>query len=139
MRRSGEARLSLAPDDPAVSQPYERFRAWQACHQLVLLVYGVSSAWPPDERFALTSQARRAAVSAAACLVEGSAKRGKAEFARYADISAGSLAELGYLLRLAGELAYHTADGAAELECRRNDAARLVGGLSRALRGRKRT
>jgi four helix bundle protein len=84
--------------------PYERFAAWQRCHELVLAVYRVTASFPKDERYGLTSQARRAAFSAAANIAEGSAKRGLGEFRRYLDISIGSLSELAYILQLASEL-----------------------------------
>lgn len=84
--------------------PYERLKAWQECHALVLEVYRATNAFPPYERYGLTSQARRAAFSAAANIVEGSAKRGSAEFRRFLDISLGSLTALGYTLRLSKEL-----------------------------------
>lgn len=87
-------------------QPYERFEAWQLCHQVVLAVYRDTKVFPADERFGLTSQARRAAFSTAANILEGSARRGRAEFRRYLDISIGSLAELRYTIRVAAELGY---------------------------------
>jgi four helix bundle protein len=52
----------------------------------------------------LSSQARRAAHSAAANIAEGSAKKGSAEFRRYLNISLGSLSELSYTLLLAKDL-----------------------------------
>jgi four helix bundle protein len=84
--------------------PYERFAAWRECHALALEVYRATRVFPKDELYGLTSQARRAAFSAAANIVEGSAKRGSAEFRRFLDISLGSLTELGYTLRLSREL-----------------------------------
>lgn len=51
--------------------PYERFEAWPLCHQLVLQVYRVTLSFPSEERYGLTSQARRAACSAAANIAEG--------------------------------------------------------------------
>ena len=83
---------------------YQRLRAWERCHQLCVAVYQVTSSWPSGERFGLTSQARRAAHSAAANIAEGSAKRGSREFRRYLDISLGSLSELSYTLLLARDL-----------------------------------
>jgi four helix bundle protein len=68
---------------------YQRLKAWERCHQLCLAVYRVSSGWPKDERFGLTSQARRAAHSAAANIAEGSAKKVAREFRRYLDIRPG--------------------------------------------------
>jgi len=84
--------------------PYERLKAWQECHQLVLETYRVTRAFPREELYGLTSQARRAAFSAAVNIVEGSAKRGAREYRRFLDIAIGSLAELGYAFRVAAEL-----------------------------------
>jgi four helix bundle protein len=83
---------------------YERIKAWERCHELCVAVYQATKSWPIDERFGLSSQARRAAHSAAANIAEGSAKKGSAEFRRYLNISLGSLSELSYTLLLAKDL-----------------------------------
>ena len=74
---------------------HERLEAWKLCHELVLAVYAATASFPKHELYGLTSQARRAAFSAAANIAEGAAKQGSAEFRRFIDISIGSLAELG--------------------------------------------
>jgi four helix bundle protein len=127
------------PDPRASGKPYERFQAWSACHELVLLVYLHSKAWPGEERYGLTAQARRAAFSAAANISEGSAKRGPREFRRFLDSAVGSLSELAYTLRLAADVGYLTKDQATELEILRDHASRLTWGLYAAVakRGRK--
>src|SRR6058998_1756813 len=84
--------------------PYERFAAWRECHALALEVYRATRAFPKTEQYGLTSQARRAAFSAAANIVEGSARRGPREFQRFLNIALGSLSELSYIFRLAKEL-----------------------------------
>ena len=83
---------------------YERIKAWERCHELCVAVYHATKSWPTDERVGLSSQARRAAHSAAANIAEGSAKKGSAEFCRYLNISLGSLSELSYTLLLAKDL-----------------------------------
>jgi four helix bundle protein len=83
---------------------YQRIRAWERCHELCVAVYQTTGRWPPEERFGLISQARRAAHSAAANIAEGCAKKGSSEFRRYLNISLGSLSELSYTLLLAKEL-----------------------------------
>lgn len=85
--------------------PYERLEAWKLCHELVLAVYRATESFPKHERYGLTSQTRRAAISAPANIAEGSARRGAKEFRRFIDIARGSLSELEYLLRLARDLA----------------------------------
>ena len=80
---------------------HERLKAWELCHELVLGVYRQTERWPLQERYGLTSQIRRAAVSAPTNLAEGAAKHGRREFRRYVDIALGSVAETAYLLRLA--------------------------------------
>ena len=79
--------------------PYERFDAWKMAHQLALQVYKVTDGWPANEKYGLTVQIRRAALSAPTNIAEGSAKRGSRELRRYLDIALGSLSEVSYLLR----------------------------------------
>jgi four helix bundle protein len=90
--------------------PYERLTAWRVCYELVLEVYRSTGCFPKHELYGLTSQARRAAFSAAANIAEGSAKRGSREFRRFLDIAIGSLAELAFILRLARDLEYLSPD-----------------------------
>lgn len=117
--------------------PHERLLAWQRSHDLVLAVYRATSGSPVQERYGMVAQIRRAALSAATNLVEGSAKLGKREFRRYLDISLGSLAEVGYLLRVARDLGVLTRENWEALEATRKEAARLVWLLYRSLGERR--
>jgi len=64
----------------------------------------VTRAFPPDERFALTGQLRRAALSVPTNIVEGQAFGSTPVFLRHLAIACGSLAETRYLLQVAYEL-----------------------------------
>ena len=102
--RYGACRLNdyLAGPEITVAYGYLRtLKAWERCHELCVAVYHATKSWPTDERFGLSSQARRAAHSAAANIAEGCAKKGSAEFRRYLNISLGSLSERSYTLLLA--------------------------------------
>lgn len=112
---------------------YERLKAWQLCHRLVLAVYRVTSAFPTEERYGLTSQTRRAAFSAAANIAEGSAKRGRKEFRRYLNISLGSLAEVAYGLMLARELSLLKDETWAEVDGLRTRASQVTWRLYQSL------
>jgi len=96
-------------------------------------VYRATNAFPSEERYGLKSQARRAAFSAAANIVEGSAKRGSREYRRFLDIAIGSLAELSYTLRLARELGILDDGNWKQLESQRSRAAFLTWRLYRSL------
>ena len=116
--------------------PYERLDAWRSCHALVLLVYRVTTGYPSDERFGLVTQMRRAAVSAASNIAEGTAKRGPRELRRYLDICLGSLSELSYQIRLSRDLEYITSTQFKELDERRCLSGKLTWGLHQAIKRR---
>ena len=83
---------------------FRELKVWQKAHQLTLMVYRITAAFPRAEVFGLTSQLRRAAASIAANLAEGCGRSGDAEFARYCSIAMGSASELEYHLLLASDL-----------------------------------
>jgi len=106
--------------------PYERFDAWKIAHQLALEVYEVTERWPANERYGLTAQIRRAAISAPTNIAEGSAKRGPRELRRYLDIALGSLSEVSYLLRFTRDRGILNEQGFRALDDLRNRAGQLT-------------
>lgn len=113
--------------------PYERLDAWKQAHHLALMVYRLTERWPSHERFGITSQIRRAAVSVPSNLAEGAAKRGRREFRRYIDIALGSLSELRYLLHLARDLGCISEEAYAEVDPVRDRTGRMVWGLYKSM------
>ena len=109
--------------------PFERLEAWKSSHQLALAVYACTDMWPAVERYALTAQLRRAAVSVPSNIAEGYAKRGARELRRYLDISLGSFSELTYLLIFARDRSLPIS---AELELLRAQTGRQLWGLYRS-------
>ena len=85
---------------------FERIIAWQKAHAFALAVYTTTKSFPDDERFGLTSQFRRAAISIGANIAEGTKKISKAEKMRYLNISQGSLEECRNYILLAKDLQY---------------------------------
>ena len=69
-------------------------------------IYEICRRFPKEETFELSSQMRRAAVSIAANIAEGFAKRSKAEKARFLNVAEGSVEESRYFLILAQDLDY---------------------------------
>ncbi|WP_210150405.1 four helix bundle protein [Chryseobacterium scophthalmum] len=79
---------------------------WQKSHEFVLEIYRISSAFPKEETYALTSQLRRAAVSIPANIAEGFTKKTLPNKLNYISPSEGSLQEVKYYLILAKDLNY---------------------------------
>jgi four helix bundle protein len=73
---------------------------------LVELVYACSAAFPDVERFGLTAQIRRSAVSVPSNIAEGAARRSTPDYLRFLSISRGSLSELDTQLQIAARLGY---------------------------------
>jgi four helix bundle protein len=85
---------------------YRKFTVWKRAHELTLDVYKMTALFPREEQFGLTSQMRRAAVSVPANLAEGCGRTTDADFARFVQISSGSINELDYHFELARDLGY---------------------------------
>lgn len=89
---------------------HERLEVWQDAMQLVERVYLMTAHFPAEERFALSAQIRRAAISVPSNIAEGAARRSTAEYQRFLSIARGSLAELSTQLQIATRLGYTVAE-----------------------------
>jgi four helix bundle protein len=85
---------------------FENIIAWQKAHNFVLLTYRVTRHFPEDEKFGLTSQFRRAAVSIEANIAEGYKKLSKTDKLRFFNIAQGSLEECRDYHILSRDLCY---------------------------------
>lgn len=85
---------------------FRKLVVWQNAKKLVALVYKLSKKFPREEMFGLTSQLRRAAVSVAANIAEGSARAGKKEKIQFYTFSKSSLTEVDCLSELAFDQNY---------------------------------
>ena len=103
--------------------------AWQRGIDLVQEVYEVSRLLPPDERFGLTSQARRAAVSVPSNIAEGHGRRTKADFVHFLDMARGSANEVETQLLVAVRLTYLTDKQASKAVQLADEVQRIVRGL----------
>ena len=97
---------------------------WQKARRLALDIYQVSRDLPTEERFGLTAQLRRAAVSCASNIAEGCGREGEPELARYLSMAAGSASEAEYQLLLARDLSYVSAEAHRQLDAQGSARAR---------------
>jgi len=80
---------------------YEKLGVWQKGMDLVSEIYLLTRQFPPDERFGITAQLRRAAVSVPANIAEGFGRGSQPQLANFARISLGSVYELRTELEIA--------------------------------------
>jgi four helix bundle protein len=85
---------------------FEDLEVWRKAHELTLLIYRLTRAFPPDERFGLISQLRRASSSVAANIAEGYGRRTTKELLRSLRIANGEAEETRYFSLLSKDLSY---------------------------------
>ena len=95
----------------------------------MLRVYRLTKSFPPEERYGLTSQLRRAALSVPTNIAEGSKRQTNAEYARFLNIAEGSLAETEYLLMVSRDLEYLSGDAAKSVFVEADEIGKMLHGL----------
>jgi four helix bundle protein len=73
---------------------FEKLEVWQEVVNFADFVYSITRTFPDDERFGLTNQMRRAAVSISSNLAEGSSRSSRSDFARFVEIATSSVFEV---------------------------------------------
>ena len=85
---------------------YKDLKVWQKSYQFCLIIYKITKEFPNDERYSLTSQIRRAAVSVPSNIAEGYGRKSTPDYVRFLYIAYGSTCELETQILLAGDLGY---------------------------------
>ena len=119
-----------------MSRDFRKLRAFQLADDLVSDIYRIAIGFPAEERYCLLAQLKRAAVSAPANIVEGSARRTTAEFVNFVNIAAGSGAEARYLVELSGRFGFVSKEETVRLVARYTEMQAQLQALMHALRGR---
>ncbi len=109
--------------------------AWQKSVDLAKAVYQATQNMPSTERFGLTAQMRRAAVSIASNIAEGNARQTLNDYIHFLVIARGSMAELETQITIAGELKMmKESPGLVDLLA---ETDRLLQGLIRSLQNKR--
>ena len=118
---------------------FERLEVWHKAIEFADAVYSATRSFPSDERFGLTNQMRRAAVSISSNIAEGSSRNSRKDFARFIEIATGSVFEVvsqSFIARNQGQLPpadFMVLYSAAE------EQSRMLSGLRRSLLDEKPT
>jgi four helix bundle protein len=100
---------------------------------LVTGCYRLTERFPDRERFGLSSQLQRAAVSVPANIAEGNARRSKPAYVNHLSIATGSLAEMETHIQIAMNLGYLTAEHCGQALNEMEEVRRMIAGLIRSL------
>jgi four helix bundle protein len=112
---------------------YEKLEVWHEAIDFADLVYSVTRSFPAEERFGLTSQMRRAAVSISSNIAEGSSRSSRSNFARFVEIATGSVFEFVSQATLSKRQGYLDESKYALLYAGAEKQSRMLSGLRRSL------
>lgn len=112
---------------------FEDLEVWRKAHELTLLSYRLTRAFPPDERFGLISQLRRASSSVAANIAEGYGRRTTKELLRSLRIANGEAEETRYFSLLSKDLSYMNAQEFDTVNQLCRSVSQLLSALGRSL------
>ncbi len=112
---------------------FQKLNVWQKAHQLALALYKATASFPQAERYGLTAQMRRAAVSIAANIAEGCGRTTQAEFGHFLNLAMGSASELQYHLLLSRDLHMLTVPDYTPLEEEVIEVKRMLTSLMQRL------
>lgn len=110
-------------------QDYKELYVWRCSHKLVLDLYRATQTFPPAERFGLTSQLRRAALSVPTNIAEGSKRATPREYAYFLNIAEGSLSETEYLVLVSRDLGYIPTHLAGKFLLEATEVLKMLGSL----------
>ena len=114
---------------------FEKLEVWQNAIELADTVYTVTRAFPAEERFGLTNQMRRAAVSVSSNIAEGSSCLSNVDFARFVEIATGSLFEVVSEAIVAKRQKFLEDQELARIYQAAETEGRMLSGLRRTLLG----
>lgn len=112
---------------------YEDLIVWQKAMDLVTDIYKVTATFPADERFGLTSQIRRAAVSIPSNIAEGHGRKSTGAYLNHLSIAHGSLMEVETQLQISARLEFIGSNSLSDLISKTNEIGKMLNGLIRSL------
>lgn len=116
---------------------HKDLRAWQAAMRLTQEIYALTSKFPKEELFGLSSQMRRAAVSVPSNIAEGSARNSTKELIHFLSIATGSLSELDTQLELTKLLGY--SEDIGNIQATLDETTALILAMAKSLKNKLQT
>ena len=112
-----------------VKKSYRDLIVWQKSVNLSVLIYKLTEKFPNEERYALTSQMRRAVVSIPSNIAEGRCRSTKKDFCHFLHIALGSAAELETQIEIAKRLSKTSTLSYAGVEALLTEVMKMLNSL----------
>jgi four helix bundle protein len=112
---------------------FEKLEVWKKAIDFADFVYKQTRHFPSDERFGLTNQIRRAAVSISSNIAEGTSRSSKSDFARFIEIATGSVFESVSQAFIARRESFFSEDQFQEIYADAEELSRMLSGLRKSL------
>jgi four helix bundle protein len=112
---------------------FEKLDVWQKAVVLADLIYAQTRSFPAEERFGLTNQMRRAAVSISSNVAEGSSRMSQADFARFVEIATGSVFEVTSQAFVARKQGFFSEENFRAIYESAEELSRMLSGLRKSL------
>ncbi len=119
-----------------MEKPHRKLDVWQMAMDFVTQIYRATESFPREEKYSLTDQMRRAAVSIPSNIAEGAARQTKKEFVNYLHMAQGSLSELDTQLEVARRLQFLSENDWGKLDTVIQRIDKMLTGLIRHQSGR---
>jgi len=113
---------------------YKELKIWQRSVDFCTQIYIVSKQFPESEKFGLTNQIRRAAVSIPSNIAEGAGRKSKADFIRFLRITEGSINEVETQIIIAQELKFIDEAISEKITNEANQILKMIGGFVKKLK-----
>ncbi len=114
---------------------FEKLDVWQKAVDYADLIYRITQSFPVEERFGLTSQLRRSAVSVSSNIAEGSSRSSDTDMARFIEIAYGSLLESVSEMEIAKRQRLLNNDMFGKAYKKAENLAKMLSGFRRTLKG----
>jgi four helix bundle protein len=115
-------------------EKFWKLKVFEKAHKLVLKIYKLTSTLPNEEKFGLTSQLRRAAVSVVANIVESTKRKSAKDKRNFLVIADGSLEETKYYLYLISELNLSTKEIIDPIFALAREVGAMLNGFSKSIK-----
>ena len=112
---------------------FEKLDVWQKAIDFADLIYNDTQPFPAEERFGLTTQLRRAAVSISSNIAEGSSRSSKSDFARFVEIATGSVFEVVSQAFIARRQTFLSEEEFRVMYADAEELSRMLSGLRKSL------